>query len=341
MNFSVKFKLRKSFSGFFVLLSVLCLTSCSIAGDVPPQPDPLSFWNNKKNKQNIITFVESIVKGNLPRSERIATFDFDGTIGVEKPIYTEVVVSASKMCELAQRNPDLKNKQPYKASCNKNWKSINASETYTNDILLDAFLNKSVTSYEEYAKNFLKNTKQPRFKKTYNSLLYVPMLQLIRYLLNNDFTVYLVSGSQTAFLRAMVQSAGLPLDSSRTIGSTISFVYQETGGHVTEFIRQDSYMTPMSDQKGKAELIMNQIGKTPIFAAGNTMGDYQMLLTSTYGSLINQSNGIKVNGFSMIINHDDPAREYKYPSKELMKEAKKHNWSIISMKNDFNTMFED
>ncbi len=321
------------------VIVVSVLFSCETITQDVIDVTPLDTWNNTQNRTDIINFVASVNNANIPASDRIATFDFDGTLGVEKPTYTEVIVSASKMCSIAELNPPLLSVQPYKASCEKDWKTINNSEKYTYGILLDAFLSQPVTTYLEYAQNFLTTVEQPRFNKTYDKLLYAPMIQLIGYLLENQFTVYIVSGSQTAFLRAMIADVGLPIPSDQIIGSTIEFTYQENTQGKIEFIRQDTYAKPMSDAAGKAELIMRHIGKMPIFAAGNTMGDYQMLLSSTSGSLINLSNGLTMTGFSLIVNHDDAAREYKYSAPELIKKASLNNWSIVSMKNDFKTMF--
>lgn len=334
MNLIAKYRYWKFIFRDVTFIIVLIATSCSSA-----KADPLSLWNDTENKKAISKFVETVVNVNVPKSARLATFDFDGTMSIERPTYTEVIVSANRMCDLTNNDPDLKKIPFYQASCEQNWELIR--EKYTDNILLTAFLNEDLTKYEDYAVNFLKTKRDPHFKRTYGCLLYAPVRQLIQYLLDNDFTVYIVSGSQADFIRAMVESSALSLDSSKIIGTTIKLIYKQTENNLAEFVRTNSYIEPKAYGSGKAELIVSEIGKTPIFAVGNTMGDYPMLLTSTNGSLINQANGIKIKGFSMIINHDDINREYQYRDQELMDNANKYNWPIISMKHDFKVIFED
>ncbi|MCW9044828.1 MAG: haloacid dehalogenase-like hydrolase [Alphaproteobacteria bacterium] len=295
--------------------------------------DPLSFWNDTDNKTSIVNFVQKVNKKNIPIKDRIATFDFDGTIGVEKPTYMEVIVSSKKMCDIAKENKNLRDKQPYKAACAKNWELINSNFDYTIQIILDAFDGQTLTSYQIFAENFLSTTNDPTWKQPYKKLVYAPMVQLVHYLLKNQFTIYVVSGSQTAFLRVMAEGSELSLGSNKVIGSTIKFSYKQgdTGG--AEFIRDNSYMTPQSGGNGKPELIKEVIGKMPIFSAGNTMGDFEMLLSTT------QKNNIALTGFSLIVNHDDAKREYKYADENLLKQAKKYKWAIVSMKKDFKEIF--
>jgi len=295
--------------------------------------DPLSFWNDTDNKTSIMNFVEKVHKDKIPVKDRIATFDFDGTLGVEKPTYMEVIVSSKKMCDIANANKKLKLTQPYRAACAQNWQLINSNYDYTIQIILDAFDGQTLASYQKFAEHFLSTTDDPTWNQPYKKLVYAPMVQLVHYLLNNQFTVYIVSGSQTAFLRVMAEDSELSLGSNKVIGSTVKFSYQQGTNGEAEFIRDNSYMTPQSDGKGKPELIKEVIGKMPIFSAGNTMGDFEMLLSAT------QKRSSKLKGFSLIVNHDDAKREYKYTDKNLLKNAKKYDWAIVSMKNDFKEIF--
>ncbi|MDX2469060.1 MAG: HAD family hydrolase [SAR324 cluster bacterium] len=297
---------------------------------------PLSTWNNSRAKVEIIRFVKRVTTSGpdfVPVSERIATFDFDGTIGLEKPTFIEVMVSAQRMCEIATPQIEL---QPYIAACHKDWGKINANASYTNEIIMVPFFGQSLSSYESYATRFLsKPQKNSRFKMPYKKLVYKPMVELISYLVANDFTVYIVSGSQTAFLRAMVKASGLQVENSHIIGSTVAFDFVKNNGRI-QFIRKGSHTSVQADGPGKAELIKNIIGRNPIFTAGNTMGDYQMLLYSSRNKIGKSKSR---PGFSMIINHDDPSREYQYFDPTLLLNAKKERWLTVSMKYDFRSVF--
>jgi hypothetical protein len=169
----------------------------------------------------------------------------------------------------------------------------------------------------------------PKFEQPYRLMYYKPMFELIKLLQKKDFTVYLVSGSEEGFLRGFGEDY-LDIASEKIIGSTISLSYKYNDKENTSlFLRDSAYLTPMAGGPGKAELIKNRIGKEPILAFGNTMGDYEML---TY----TQSNSYP--NLELILIHDDP-REYVYYDKTLQEKAKEHNWVSVGMKENFKVIF--
>ena len=323
------------------ITSLLLVASLSLAGacaslapdrageTTPPGvEDPLSAWSDTAVKQAILDFVAEVTHpggaGYVPPEHRLATFDFDGTIGCEKPDFMEVMVAIRRLCELTETDSAVHDQKLHRAACDRDLETINAD---VDQALLTAFLGESQSFYVDYVEDFIHTERHPRFDRPYARLYYLPMRQLIDLLRAEDFAVYVVSGSQQGFTRGYGTGV-LGFAAPRLIGRTVSLDYSFDDG-VSALPRQDAFLAPNPGGKGKAEIIRNRIGRQPILAFGNSMGDFEMLqyaTSSRYPSL------------GLILVHDDP-EEYVYSDQELIDNAERFGWQRVSMKEDFEVIF--
>ncbi len=292
--------------------------------------DPLPGWKDTAVKRAILDYVADVLRlgasGYIPPQDRVATFDFDGTIGCEKPDFMEVMLAASRLCELTETDSDLLDEELYRAACDGDLKQIDAD---VETALLTAFDGQSQSFYLDSVREFIHSHHHPRFDRPYAQLYYVPIRQLIDFLYANGFVVYIVSGSQQGFTRGFGTDV-LGLAAPRLIGSTVELDFVFENG-ASSLIRQDSFRAPSVGGKGKAEIIRNRIGQQPVFAFGNSMGDLEMLQYAT-------SNPYPSLG--LILVHDDP-EEYVYSDQELLQHAEQYGWQIVSMRENFKVLFPD
>ncbi len=292
--------------------------------------DPLPAWNDTAVKQVILDYLAEVTRrggaGYIPPEDRLATFDFDGTIGCEKPDYMEVMVAVSRLCELTEADPELLDEALYRAACDGDLKTIDAQ---VEEALLTAFLGQTQGFYLDYVKEFVRTRRHPRFDRTYAQLYYLPMRQLIDLLRARGFAVYVVSGSQQGFTRGYGTDV-MGFAAPRVIGHTVSLDFAFEDG-VASLIRQDAFLPPSVGGKGKAEIIRNRIGRQPVLAFGNSMGDFEMLRYATSS---------RHPSLGLIVVHDDPD-EYVYRDQELIDNAEQYGWQTVSMKDDFEVIFPD
>ena len=313
-----------------IAIVVVGATSCQTAKQAPPEAS-LNLWNEGAPKTSILAFVESVTDqaspDYLPPEERIATFDMDGTILIEKPMYVLFDFAMLEMHQKMAADPSLTNSQPYKAIVEKDMDYFHGNMygmdgfmdglLYATDGLSDAQYNQTLAAYLEKP--------HVRFGISPNKLLYAPVVQLIDYLHTHDFQVYICSGSDPQFTRyAAADALGLPPE--HVIGTT---VLTEWDG--SEFVRKHEFVKPLNDREGKPVNIRNKIGRVPVLVVGNSRGDLEML------------NYSKMSGHSLqlIVNHDDSGREYEYSVEKMKKLCAENDWIEISMKNDFKTVFEN
>ena len=316
-------------------VAVAILVACASlppdrAGEQNPPlvEDPLSAWSDTAVKRAIVDFVAEVTRpggsGYVPPEHRLATFDFDGTVGCEKPDFMEVMVAIRRLCELTEADPTLLDEKLHRAACDRDLEAINAD---VDQALLTAFLGETQSFYVDYVEDFIHSERHARFDRPYAQLYYLPMRQLIDLLRARDFAVYIVSGSQQGFTRGY--GAGvLGLAMPRLIGRTVSLDFSFDNG-VSTLRRQDAFLAPNPGGKGKAEIIRNRIGRQPILAFGNSMGDFEMLQYATSSRYPN---------LGLILIHDDP-EEYVYSDQELINSAERFGWQRVSMKDDFEVIF--
>lgn len=319
------------------LTSAFILSACASVNTHPPGSQTavdvessLSMWRATDEKQAILHYVASVTEPGgpefIPPEHRIATFDFDGTIGCEKPDYMEVMVAMQRLCELTEDKPELLEEPLYEAACDGDLSTLDAQ---VEDVLLTAFEGESQDFYVEYVEEFLRTAQHPRFERPYGELFYAPMQQLIEFLRANDFTVYIVSGSQQGFTRGYGTSR-LGFGAERTIGYAVDLEYSVVDDSPA-LLRQDGFLSPSVGGKGKVEIIRNRIGRPPVFAFGNSMGDFEMLQYTTshdYPSL------------GLILVHDDPD-EYVYRDDTLIQHAEDLGWQVVRMQESFEVIFPD
>lgn len=328
----------KTFKLIFFAAFVLLMQGCSQLSHQSHKAvkDPLDLWNEGPVKTSILNFIKSATDGTnpafIPVADRVAVTDMDGTFLVEKPNPVNFDVVIRMMIDQISANPALAQKQPYKAIHENDWAyfdTLGYDENGIYSILTTATAGYTEDQYRDYILNYYNNVRDKRFDKPYNQLVFAPMVQLFRYLQENQFEIYIVSGSDPQFTRTLCEkSAGIPVQN--VTGTTIltKWIETDTGSY---FVRMNEIVQPINDEGGKAVNILYEVGKVPVMAMGNSPGDYPMLQLSKNAP----------NSLQLIVNHDDSAREYIYDYEIMKKMCQENNWLEISMKNDFKVVFSE
>jgi phosphoserine phosphatase len=273
--------------------------------------------------------------------DRIATFDQDGTLWVEHPLYTQAVFALDRVHELALQHPEWIHQEPFKAVlANDPSAMARFSESDWETIVTATHAGMSTDAFREIAKQWLAKANHPRFHRPYTDLVYQPMLEVLEFLRANKFKTYIVTGGGQEFVRVYSERVyGIPPE--HVVGSSILTKYEYQDGK--PILMREPKVFFIDDFTGKAIGINLFIGKRPCAAFGNSRGDQQML-EWTQGA-----GGAKL---MMLVLHDDPEREYAYGPADglpdtkvgtfpdsLMAEAKRRGWVVISMKNDWKRIF--
>jgi phosphoserine phosphatase len=316
-------------------LAVLIAALIFIAAQAPTvasADSALSTWSDSNTRSKIIDFVTKITTpGNpsfVPHEERIATFDMDGTVITEKPASTQKMIAMMQACVIATNEPKRTGQAPYKQACAKDhayFPGLAGSQT-----LRDLAASQTQAAYRKYAKAALKLARHPGFGIPLGAMVYAPMIELARYLEKNGFQIFLVSGSTQPLVRELAELRfHLPRDHGIGTQWPLEFDSNPEGVPVFRW-KTGGRRLPSVYGPGKPLAIQRHIGGPPIFAAGNTMGDLEMLQFATKSGR---------PGMGIVIVHDDAEREYAYPAPEIVAAAKANGWSLVSMKNDFNIVF--
>jgi hypothetical protein len=324
-----------------VLLGVLWL----LPTPVTQAADPLPSWKDGPTKQAILTFVEIVTTPGTPNfvppAERIATFDNDGTLWTEHPMYTQLAFALDRVKALAPKHPEWKTTQPFKAVLENDLEALGAAgKKGLVELVMASHAGMSTAAFETIVTDWMDKARHPRFKRPYTGLTYQPMVALLAYLRANGFKTFIVSGGGVEFMRPMTQKVyGIPPE--QVVGSTIKTKYAiKEGQPVLMRLPQIDFI---DDKDGKPVGINKFIGRRPIAAFGNSAGDREMLEWTGAGS------GPRL---MMLVFHDDARREYAYgPAnglpdthfgafpQSLMDEAQKKGWGVISMKTDWQRIF--
>lgn len=304
---------------------------------VPRTVDPLPSWSDGIAKDRIITFVDRVTTpGNVdyvPPDDRIATFDNDGTLWVEKPFPVEVYFMLPRLNQLAKQDVGLSTQQPFKAAL-----GADAGYFYTSgadqavmDLVVKTTTEMSQERYMAEARQFLSSAFNPSRREQFIQLAYQPMLELLVYLRANGFQTWLVAGGSTDFMRAFAPKIyGIP--ASQTIGTNIDRDYRDV--HGTKMIWRLPHADPVNDRAMKPVNIEGAIGRRPLFAAGNMSsgGDVEML---------EYSRGRPGLSFQLLVRHDDAEREFAYGERDTLSlnAAVRNGYTVVSMKYDWRTIF--
>ncbi len=322
------------------LVTIIILTVC-ISPAAYADVDPLPSWNEGARKKAILEFVrDTTTKGNanfVAPEERIATFDQDGTLWVEQPNYTQLEFAKDQVKTLAPQHPEWKTTQPYATLLSGD---LAAQQKLTADdftkIVATTHSGMTIEQFSDTVKKWIATAKHPRFNRPYTELVYLPMLEVMHYLRDNGYQTYIVSGGGQQFIRAFAEQVyGIP--PQQVIGSTGRTKYEYAADGKSELIKEPKVLL-IDDKEGKPEDINLFIGRRPYAAFGNSTGDREMLEWTQSGS------GKRL---MMLVHHDDDVREYAYGtnsnigpfSDALMAEARKRDWRVISMKNDWKKIF--
>lgn len=313
----------------------LLLVNCSQKAKV----DPLPSWNDTEMKSKIIEFVETKVPS-IPVADRLAVFDMDGTIACEEPLWLEMYCAVQGLCMQITKDSSLLNQTMYqyaeKLSKNPNDTSvINHWGPYIDTMVRTAFVGWDNEAYIDFSSNYVKEAIQPDYGMTLDSTFYPPMLELLTYLKANKFEIYIVSGSLQGLLWSVCPNA-IGYDRNHLIGTRQQMVPIYLHGEKTEFILQPDIWEPGNNNDGKALNIYSYIGKIPVFAFGNTTGDFGMFHLASTNTLPN---------ISFLLNHDDAEREYVYEpwhgkGVPAWRDTMAVNgWNIVDMSTNFKVVF--
>ncbi len=324
-------------------LTAALLALCGAIGLVQPQDksaaDPLPSWNDGPARKAILEFMRATTdKASakyVPPAERIATFDNDGTLWVEQPLYTQLVFSLDRVKALAAQHPDWDAQEPFKAILAGDREAMaRLTKKEFLQIFSATHSGMSTDQFDTIARTWLATAKHPRYKRLYTECIYQPMLEVLRYLRANGFKTYIVTGGGQAFVRTFGAGLRHSARAGDRLGAQAS-VHAQDGKAV--MLRLPTLLL-LDDEDGKPEDIELFIGRKPLAAFGNSDGDRQMLEWTQSGP------GLRLK---MLVHHDDDQREYSYGAKStigtfsdsLMAEAHDRGWNVISMKNEWKRVF--
>jgi phosphoglycolate phosphatase-like HAD superfamily hydrolase len=309
------------------------------------QRDPLPSWNNGPAKQAILTFVRDTTDRHSPKyvepGDRIATFDQDGTLWTEHPLYAQGMFALDRLGKLAPQHPEWRQQQPFKAVLEGDRQAMGKfTEADWLRIVAVTHAGMSTLTFDGLVKQWIATAKAPRFNRPYTDLVYQPMLEVMRYLREKGFRTYIVTGGGQEFVRVYSERVyGIPPE--QVVGSSIVTTYKQVNGKPV--LMREPKVFFVDDGPGKAIGINLFIGKRPIAAFGNSSGDAEMLQWTQAG------DGARL---MMLVHHDDAIREYAYgpagglPETQvgtfpdaLMAQANKDGWVVISMANDWKRIF--
>ncbi len=308
--------------------------------------DPLPSWNDGPAKQAIVSFIRATTDASSPQfvppRERIATFDQDGTLWVEKPVVPQIRYCLDRVGAGVKEKPALENAQPLKTVPSGQQAAIAKLSMKDLGKLLAATLGGITTDqYEAEVKQWLATAKHPRWRRPYTELTYQPMQEVLKYLHANGYKTYIVTGGGQDFVRVYAEyTYGIPPEQVVGTMAGVKFGYGKDGKPI---LTKEPRLLLNDVYGGKPEGIHLMIGRRPQAALGNSTGDQQMLEYTKAG------DGLRL---AMLVLHDDAAREYAYGpaqglpdtdegtfTQALYDEAQKDGWTVISMKNDWKRIF--
>ncbi|QWZ10294.1 haloacid dehalogenase-like hydrolase [Nocardioides panacis] len=300
----------------------------------------LASWREGPTRRAIVAFVERTVAEHVPVAERVAVFDNDGTLWCEQPLPSPADFIARRLSEMADVDPDLRDRQPWKAAYENDptWLRTVLAEHYAGDdralpTLLDGILAAydgiDVDDFEARSGAFLRTARHPTLGRRYVDCAYAPMVELLGYLEENGFTSYIASGGGRDFMRSVSQEVyGIPRD--RVIGSasTLTYTSGPGGGTITHNAEADY----LDDGPQKPVRIGSRTGRRPLLAAGNSNGDVPML------EFAHRDDGATLR---LLVAHDDAAREFAYTTgaERALARAAEQGWTVVSMKDDWTRVF--
>jgi phosphoglycolate phosphatase-like HAD superfamily hydrolase len=326
-----------------IVFCALWLVACA---GLAPAPDPLASWNDGAAKAAIIEFVHRTTDPAspqfVPAEERVATFDQDGTLWVEQPLYAQVMFALDRVKDVVKTQPALADEAPFKAVLSGDRAALGRLDAQ--DLLKIVAASQaglSVEAFHEVVRTWAATARHPKYQRAYTDLVYAPMVEAMAYLRRNGYRTYIVTGGGQEFVRAYAQRVyGVPPE--QVIGTMFKVDYALRDG--VPALTHGPALFFNDDKAGKPVGINMVIGRRPQAVFGNSDGDRQMLEWGTAGG------GARLG---MIVLHDDAQREYAYGpaaglpdshvgtfTPALYDEARQRGWVVISMKNDWKQVFK-
>ena len=301
--------------------------------------DPLLSWADGVTKDTIVDFIARVTDpanpGFVPEEERVATFDNDGTLWSEKPVYFQLLFAIDRVKTLAPEHPEWKDKQPFKGVLESDLEAVAATgEHGLLELVMASHAGMTTVEFEAIVKEWLATARHPELDRPYTELVYQPMLELLDYLRSNGFKTFITSGGGVEFMRPWVEEVyGIPPE--QVVGSSIKVEYEVRDGEPV-LVRLPE-IDFIDDKAGKPVGIHKFIGRRPIAAFGNSDGDFQMLEWTTAGE------GARLG---VLIHHTDAEREWAYDRDSHigkldrgLDEAPARGWVVVDMKHDWKTIY--
>jgi phosphoglycolate phosphatase-like HAD superfamily hydrolase len=301
--------------------------------------DLLPSWNDGKAKQSIVDFVGKVTKEGtpdfVPPAERIATFDNDGTLWAEQPMYFQAFFIFDRIKALAPQHPEWKDKEPFASVLNGDVKvALAGGEHALFEMAMATHAGMTTEEFEKIVTNWITTARHPVTKRPYTEMVYQPMLELLAYLRASGFKTFIVSGGGIEFMRQWAEKVyGIPPE--QVIGSSGKTKFEMRDGKPV--LVKLPELNFFDDKAGKPVAIQHHIGRRPIAAFGNSDGDLQMLQWTTAGQ------GPR---FALYVHHTDAEREWAYDRQSSigrldkgLDEAQAKGWTVVDMKQDWKLIY--
>jgi hypothetical protein len=301
--------------------------------------DDLPSWNDTAAKKAVVAFVERVTKAGspdfVPVPERIATFDNDGCLWAEQPMYFQLLFALDRVKALAPQHPEWKDKEPFASLLKGDVKgALAGGEPAIGQIVMSTHAGMTTEEFDAIVREWAQSAKHPKTGRLYTEMVYQPMLELLAYLRANGFKTFIVSGGGIDFMRPWTEKVyGIPPE--QVVGSSGKLKFDlRDGKPVLVKLPEVAFV---DDKAGKPVGIQQHIGRRPIAAFGNSDGDLQMLQWTTAGS------GAR---FALVVHHTDGEREWAYDRAssighldKALDEARAKGWTVVDMKNDWKRIY--
>jgi len=320
----------------WVCLITACAAGCGAAAQ---DTDPLPSWNDSTSKKAIVDFVTKVTQEGgadfVPVSDRIATFDNDGTLWAEQPVYVQVAFAFDRVKALASQHPEWKQQQPFKGVLDGDTKAVAAAgERGLLEIIAATHVGNTTEEFETIVRDWITTARHPTTQRLYTEMVYQPMLELLTYLRAKGFKTFIVSGGGVEFMRPWAERVyGVPRE--QVVGSRAKVKYEHREGRPV--LLRLPEVDLLNDGAGKPVGIHQAIGRRPIAAFGNSDGDFEMLEWTTSG------RGARLG---LLVHHTDATREWAYDRAShigaLMRaldEAPTRGWTVVDMQRDWKVIY--
>jgi len=317
----------------------IALATIAILAGTARAADPLPSWNEGDTKQAIVAFVGKVTKEGssdfVPPAERIATFDNDGTLWAEQPMYAQLLFALDRVRAIAPQHPEWKDKEPFASLLKGDTKAALAGgEPAIAQIVMATHANITTEEFAQLVKEWIATARHPVTRRPYTEMVYQPMLELLSYLRASGFKTFIVSGGGIDFMRPWTEAVyGIPPE--QVVGSSVKTKFELRDGKPVLFRLPE--LNFIDDKEGKPVGIHQHIGRRPIAAFGNSDGDLAMLQWAMAGQ------GAR---FALFVHHDDAEREWAYDRQSSigrldkgLDEARAKGWAVVSMKRDWKVIY--